>query len=297
MIDTVDIAGRRVGYDEPSFVVAEIGINHNGDLGLARKLISAAVTAGCDAVKFQKRTVDVVYSAEELERPRESPFGTTNGDLKRGLEFDEEAFAAIDEYCRMLGIMWFSSCWDEASVDFIEQFDPPCYKIASASLTDDDLLRHHRQYGRPIILSTGMSELEEIDHAVEVLGTDDLILLHATSTYPSQPAELNLRAIATLRERYGVPVGYSGHEVGLSTTVAARALGACMIERHITLDRAMWGSDQAASVEPFGFQRLVRDIRAVESALGDGVKVVYDSEIPVQEKLRRVGLHRVAAAN
>jgi N-acetylneuraminate synthase len=293
----VDIAGRPVGHDEPSFIVAEIGINHNGDLGLARKLISAAVTAGCDAVKFQKRTVDVVYTAEDLARPRESPFGTTNGDLKRGLELDQDAFAAIDEYCRMLGILWFASCWDEGSVDFLEPFDPPCYKIASASLTDDSLLRHHRRYGRPIILSTGMSELEEIDHAVEILGTDDLVLLHATSTYPSQPTELNLRAIATLRERYGVPVGYSGHEVGLSTTVAARALGACMIERHITLDRAMWGSDQAASVEPFGFQRLVRDVRAVETALGDGVKVVYDSEIPVQEKLRRVGWRRFAAAN
>jgi N-acetylneuraminate synthase len=297
VIDTVDIAGRRVGADEPCFVVAEIGINHNGDLSLARKLISAAVTAGCDAVKFQKRTVDVVYSADELERPRESPFGATNGELKRGLEFDKEAFAAIDDTCRMLGTVWFASCWDEASVDFLEAFDPPCYKIASASLTDDDLLRHHRQYGRPIILSTGMSELKEIDRAVEILGTDDLILLHATSTYPSQSEELNLRAIATLRERYGVPIGYSGHEVGLAASVAARALGACMVERHITLDRAMWGSDQAASVEPSGFQRLVKDIRAVESALGDGVKVVYDSEIPVQEKLRRVGLRRFATAN
>ena len=281
---------------EPSFVVAEIGINHNGDVGLARKLIAAAVTAGCDAVKFQKRTIDVVYSAEELERPRESPFGTTNGELKRALEFGEEEFRAIDEYCRMLGTVWFASCWDEASVDFLEPFDPPCYKIASASLTDDDLLRHHRQYGRPVILSTGMSELDEIDHAVEVLGTDDLILLHATSTYPSQPNELNLLAIATLRERYGVPVGYSGHEVGLATSVAARALGACMIERHITLDRAMWGSDQAASVEPFGFHRLIKDVRAVEAALGDGVKVVYESELPVQEKLRRVGMRRAATA-
>lgn len=297
MINIVNIAGRQVGDDRPSLVVAEIGINHNGDLNLVRKLISAAATAGCDAVKFQKRTVDVVYSGEELARPRESPFGTTNGELKRALELDEAAYSAIDEYCRMLGIMWFASCWDEASVDFIEQFEPPCYKVASASLTDEGLLRHHRQYGRPIILSTGMSDLEEIDRAVEVLGTDDLIILHATSTYPSQPAELNLRAIATLRERYGVPIGYSGHEVGLSTTVAARAIGACVIERHITLDRAMWGSDQAASVEPFGFHRLIKDIRAVESALGDGVKVVYDSEIAVREKLRRVGLRPLATAN
>jgi len=297
MIDVVNIGGRAVGHDQPSLVVAEIGINHNGDIDLVRKLISAAVTAGCDAVKFQKRTVDVVYSAEELARPRESPFGATNGELKRALELNEADYTAIDEYCRMLGVMWFASCWDEASVDFIERFDPPCYKIASASLTDDALLRHHRRYGRPIVLSTGMSDLEEIDHAVEVLGTEDLVLLHTTSTYPTAPSELNLRAISTLRERYGVPVGYSGHEVGLSTTVAARALGACVIERHITLDRAMWGSDQAASVEPFGFHRLVKDIRAVESALGDGVKVVYDSEISVREKLRRVGLRPVAIAN
>ena len=289
MIDTVEIGGRRVGVNEPAYVVAEIGINHNGDLGLARKLIAAAAAAGCDAVKFQKRTVDVVYSAEELARPRESPFGETNGDLKRGLEFGADEFAAIDEYCRVLGIAWFLSCWDEASVDFAEQFDPPCYKIASASLTDDDLLRHHRKQGRPVILSTGMSDLDEIDHAVEVLGTDDLVILHATSTYPSAPEELNLSVIPALRERYGVPIGYSGHEVGLATTLAARVLGACMIERHITLDRAMWGSDQAASVEPLGFQRMVRDIRAVESALGDGEKVVYDTEIPIREKLRRVG--------
>ena len=289
MGEAVEIAGRRIGDDEPCYVVAEIGINHNGDLGLARKLVSSAVTAGCDAVKFQKRTVEVVYTAEELEKPRDNPFGPTNGDLKRGLEFSEADFAAIDEYCKLLNTPWFVSCWDEGSVDFAEQFDPPCYKIASASITDDALLRHHRATGRPIIISTGMSTLEEIDHAVEVLGTDDLIVLHATSTYPSPPQELNLSAIPALRERYGVPVGYSGHEVGLATTVAARALGACMIERHITLDRAMWGSDQAASIEPFGFQRLVKDVRAVESALGDGVKVVYDSEVPIREKLRRVG--------
>jgi N-acetylneuraminate synthase len=297
MGDAVQIADRCIGPDQPCFVIAEIGINHNGDLGLARKLISAAVGAGADAVKFQKRTVDVVYTPEELEKPRQSPLGETNGDLKRGLEFGQEAFEAIDEYCRICGIMWFASCWDEGSVDFLERFDPPCYKIASASLTDDDLLLYHRQLGRPIILSTGMSELHEIDHAVEILGTNDLVLLHANSTYPANPAELNLRTIGMLRERYGIPVGYSGHEVGLATSVAARALGACVVERHITLDRAMWGSDQAASVEPLGFQRLVRDIRGVDEALGDGVKVVYDSELPVREKLRRVGLKPLVAAH
>jgi N-acetylneuraminate synthase len=284
----VRIGDRLVGPGNPCYVVAEMGINHNGDIDVVRKLISAAVLADCDAVKFQKRTVEVVYSAEELARPRESPFGETNSDLKRGLELGVDEYQQVDEYCRQHGIAWFASCWDEASVEFIQQFNPPCYKIASASLTDDALLKEHRETGKPLVLSTGMSSLEQIDHAVSVLGTNNLILLHCTSTYPSAIEELNLRAIATLAERYDVPVGYSGHEVGLPTTVAAAALGACMVERHITLDRAMWGSDQAASVEPQGFARLVRDIRAVESALSDGIKRVYDSELPVLEKLRRV---------
>jgi N-acetylneuraminate synthase len=284
----VHLGNRAVGPGEPCYVVAEIGINHNGDVALARKLVSAANLAGCDAVKFQKRTVDVVYTAEELARPRESPFGETNGDLKRGLEFGIDGYQAIDDYCRIHEIPWFASCWDEASVQFIAQFDPVCYKIASASLTDDALLRRHREQGKPIILSTGMSSLEQIDHAVEVLGTDDLIILHCTSTYPAAIEELNLRAITTLEERYDVPVGYSGHEVGLAPSLAAAALDACIVERHITLDRAMWGSDQAASVEPQGFARLVRDIHAIESALSDGVKRVYESELEVQKKLRRV---------
>jgi N-acetylneuraminate synthase len=270
-------------------VVAEIGINHNGDVDIARRLIDAAVDAGADAVKLQKRTVDVVYSAEELDRPRESPFGDTNRDLKHGLEFGEEEYSAIDAHCRERGILWFASAWDEGSVDFIEAFGPPCWKIASASLTDDALLRHHRATARPIVASTGMSTVEQIDHAVELLGRDDLVLLHTTSTYPSQIDELNLAVIATLGERYGVPVGYSGHEVGLAPSVAAAAMGAVMVERHITLDRAMWGSDQAASVEPQGFARMVRDIRTVEAARGDGVKTVYESERPIIEKLRRVG--------
>lgn len=289
MSETVRIGDRLVGAGQPCFVVAEIGINHNGDVELAKKLIDAAVHAGCDAVKFQKRTVEVVYSAEELAKPRENPFGPTNGDLKRGLEFGQRQYEEIDRYCRAKGIMWFASCWDEASVDFIERFAPPCYKIASASLTDDGLLRHHRSFGRPLIVSTGMSTLEQIGHALEVLGTDDLVLMHTTSTYPSQLEELNLQTIRTLHQRFGVPVGYSGHEVGLAPSVAAVALGACALERHITLDRAMWGSDQAASVEPGGFERLVKDVRAVERALGDGVKRVWDSEVPIMKKLRRVG--------
>lgn len=289
MPKTVSIGSRAVGEDQPCFIVAEIGINHNGDLDTARKLISAAMLAGCDAVKFQKRTVDVVYTPQELAQARPNPFGPTNGDLKRGLEFGSDQYREIDDYCRLHNILWFASCWDEASVDFMEQFNPPCYKIASASLTDDNLLRHHRRYDRPIILSTGMSTIEQIDHAVEIVGTDNLVLMHATSTYPSQLEELNLKAISTLKERYGVPVGYSGHEVGLPTSVASAVMGACMIERHITLDRAMWGSDQAASVEPQGFAKLTRDIRAIEKAMGDGVKRLYESEVPVMNKLRRVG--------
>jgi N-acetylneuraminate synthase len=289
-LHNVQIGGRRVGPGQPVYVVAEIGINHNGRIDLAKRLIESAKAAGCDAVKFQKRTIEVVYSAEELARPRESPFGTTNGQLKYGLEFGQDDYAQIDQFCREQRLPWLASCWDEASVDFIEQFNPPCYKIASACLTDDPLLRHHREMGRPIVLSTGMSTLEQVDHAVEVLGTQNLVILHATSTYPSQPEELNLRVIPCLIERYDVPVGYSGHEVGLATSLGAVALGACLVERHITLDRAMWGSDQAASVEPQGFVRLVKDIRAVEAALGDGVKQVYPSELPIMRKLRRVGL-------
>jgi len=285
----VTIGAKRIGAGEPAYVIAEIGINHNGDLELAKRLISVAVAAGCDAVKFQKRTVEVVYTAEELAKPRESPFGATNGDLKRALEFGWDEYREIDTYCRMSGIAWFASCWDEASVDFVDRFEVPCYKIASASLTDDRLLRHTRSKGKPIILSTGMSTIAEIDRAVEVLGRRDLVLMHACSTYPSPYEELNLRAIVTLAERFGVPVGYSGHETGIPSTVAAVVLGATCVERHITMDRAMWGSDQAASLEPNGMSRLVRDIRLIERSLGDGVKRVYESEVPVMRKLRRVG--------
>lgn len=289
MAKTINLGGREVGEGKPCYVIAEIGINHNGDLDITKKLISAAILAGCDAVKFQKRTVEVVYTEKELATPRENPFGTTNGDLKRGLEFGEKQYRAIDDYCKEHKIAWMASCWDEGSVDFIEKFSVPYYKIASASLTDDNLLKHHRKTGKPIVLSTGLSTLAQIDHAVEVLGKENLAIMHCTSTYPSKPQELNLLVIPELKKRYGVPVGYSGHEVGLSTTLAAVALGACMIERHITLDRAMWGSDQAASVEPQGFARMVRDTRAIEAALGDGVKRVYDSELPIIKKLRRVG--------
>ena len=288
-MSVVRIGNAIIGERHPAYVVAEIGINHNGSLEIAKQLIDLAVEAGCDAVKFQKRTIDIVYSAAELARPRENPFGSTNGDLKRGLEFGLEQFREVDAYCRAKGMVWFASCWDEASVDFIDQFDVPCYKIASASLTDDNLLRHTRGKGKPIILATGMSTLDDIYHAVEVLGRNDLALLHSCSTDPANYDELNLRVIPILAQQFGVPVGYSGHETGIPSSVAAVAIGACMIERHITLDRSMWGSDQAASLGPSGIHQLVRDIRLVEMAMGDGVKRVLDSEVPIMEKLRRVG--------
>ena len=286
---SVLIGNKLVGDGQPCYIIAEIGINHNGDVDLAKRLISVAVAAGCDAVKFQKRTIDVVYSSDELSRPRESPFGTTNGDLKRALEFGASEYQEIDAYCKAVKMPWFASCWDEASVDFIAQFNVPCFKVASASLTDDNLLRHTRAAGKPIILSTGMSTIDEIDHALDILGKEDLILLHACSTYPAWYEELNLSVIPELKQRYGLPVGYSGHETGIATTVASVALGACCVERHITIDRAMWGSDQAASLEPNGISRVVRDIRLVEQSMGDGVKRVVEREYPIIKKLRRVG--------
>ena len=282
------IGNKIVGDNYPVFVIAEIGINHNGDLDIAKKLIDIARSAGCDAVKFQKRTVEVVYTKEELERQRENPFGTTNGDLKRGLEFGETEYREIDRYCKEKNILWFASPWDAESVDFLEKFDVPCYKVASASLTDKALLRHIKSKGKPVILSTGMSTVEQIKHAVEVLGEDNLILLHCTSTYPSKPEELNLRVIPWMKENFTCPIGYSGHETGVIQSVMAVLLGACVIERHITLDRAMWGSDQAASLEPSGLDRMVRDIRLIPVSLGDGKKIVLESEKPILEKLRKV---------
>ena len=284
----VKIADKYVGDGYPCFIVAEIGINHNGSLALAKKMIDIAVTTGCDAVKFQKRTVDVVYTKEELAKERKSVFGNTNGDLKRGLEFGKNEYEEIDKYCKEKGIMWFASCWDEQSVDFIERFNPPCYKIASASLTDDNLLRYTRSKGKPIILSTGMSTMAQIEHAVSVLGEKDLVILHCTSTYPSNSEEMNLKVIQTLKDKFNCPIGYSGHERGISPSVIAVVVGANAVERHITDDRTNWGSDQAASLETAGLYHMVRDIRQVPTILGDGVKVVYPRELPIIDKLRRV---------
>ena len=284
----VKVGNKVIGDGYPCFIIAEIGINHNGSVKLAKQMIDIAVTTGCDAVKFQKRTVDVVYTQEELAKERKSIFGTTNGDLKKGLEFGYEQYSEIDEYCKEKGIMWFASCWDEQSVDFIEQFNPPCYKIASASITDDNLLKYTKAKGKPILMSTGMSTMEEIHHAVSIVGEDNLVIMHCTSTYPTDANEANLLAIQTLKNQFHCPIGYSGHERGLTPSILAVAVGACVVERHITVDRTNWGSDQAASLEMAGLYHMVRDIRQTPILLGDGIKVVYESEKPIIQKLRRV---------
>ena len=288
MTREISIGGRKIGDGHPTYIVAEAGINHNGDIDQAKRLIDAGKHAGVDAVKFQKRTPELCVPPDQQGQMRETPWGyITYLEYRYKVEFSKEQYAEIDRYCRNLGITWFASVWDEPAVDFMEQFNPVCYKIPSASLTDHGLLRKLRSTGRPLILSTGMSTLEQITEAVGLLGTDDLIITHATSTYPCEPEELNLKMIGTLRNEFPCPIGYSGHEVGLVTTAVAVAQGACMVERHITLDRANWGSDQAASVEPGGFEKLVKYVRVTERSLGDGRKKVYDSELSSLKKLRR----------
>jgi N-acetylneuraminate synthase len=285
----VRIGDRWIGDGHPVFIVAEIGINHNGDVENAKRLIDAAEAAGCDAVKFQKRNPETCVPREHRHTMRETPWGYISYlEYRRRVELGHEQYSEIARYCFKRGLLWTASCWDESSVDFMEDFDPPFYKIASAAVTDHSLLRRHRDTGRPLVLSTGMSTMDEIRTAVDIIGVDRLVLLHSTSAYPCPTEELNLRMITTLRSEFDCPIGYSGHEVGLPTTVAAVALGSCYIERHITLDRAMWGSDQAASIEPGGFSRLVNYIRVVDNGLGDGIKRVYESEFPVMKKLRRV---------
>jgi len=282
---------RTVGTGSPCYIIAEIGINHNGSLEVAKKMIAGAVAAGADCVKFQKRTPELCVPKDQWHLERDTPWGRmTYIDYRHKVEFTAEDYGVIDRYCREHGIDWTVSCWDEEAVAFMEaHFDVPFYKAASASLTDLSLLRAMQSTGKPLIISTGMSTMAEIDHAVASLDQNALLIAHATSSYPCPPVELNLRMITTLQSRFpNIPIGYSGHEVGLATTYAAVALGATFVERHITLDRAMWGSDQAASVEVGGLGRLVRDIRDIEGALGDGVKRVYDSEIGPRAKLRRV---------
>jgi N-acetylneuraminate synthase len=290
MTREIRIGNRMVGEGHPVYIIAEIGINHNGDLGIAKQMIDAAIHAGVDAVKFQKRTPDVSTPPDQQTQMRETPWGyITYLEYRYKVEFNEEQYQEIDRYCKEKGIAWMVSVWDQPSVDFMEKFDTPVYKIPSASLTDFGLIRKARATGKPLILSSGMSTMEQIHHGVKNAGEKDLVLMHCTSTYPCEPEELNLRMIETLRREFpNLPIGYSGHEVGLVPTAVAVALGACMVERHLTLNRAMWGSDQAASVEPWGFETLVKYLRVTEAALGDGVKKVYESELGSMRRLRRV---------
>lgn len=284
------IGKNSIGNDQPVYVIGEIGLNHNGSVDIAKQLIDVAVEAGAQAVKFQKRTPDISTPEHMKDTPRETPWGTmTYLEYRYRVEFEKEQYLEIDEYCKSKGIDWFASPWDEPSVDFLEDLNVVAYKIASASVTDLSLLSKIKETGKPVILSTGMSTIEQIDMAVETLGKENLSLMHATSTYPLPPEEANIRMITTLKERYEVPVGYSGHETGLQISIAAVALGAVSVERHITMDRSMWGSDHGASLEPKGFVSLVRDIRIVETALGDGVKRIYPGELAPLSKLRRIG--------
>ncbi len=289
MRKTIKLGQRNVGDGYPTYIVGEIGINHNGNLEIAKSLMFAAKKAGIDAVKFQKRTPEICVPLDQQGQMRDTPWGyMTYLDYRYKVEFDEADYTEIDRYARELGLDWFASSWDVPSLELMEKFNPLTHKIPSALLTDKELLRAHRDTGKPLILSTGMSNMEQIREAVELLGEENIILCHTTSSYPCPPEELNLRMIQTLRETFSCPIGYSGHEVGLVPTVVASALGASLVERHITLDRAMWGSDQSASVEPQGIATLVKYIRVTEKALGDGVKQVYDSEQSSMKKLRRI---------
>ncbi len=271
-----------------TFITAEIGINHNGDLNLAKKLIDTAVIAGCDAVKFQKRTVDKVYTQEYLDGPRESPWGHTQREQKEGLEFGVEEYRIIDAYCKEKGIEWFASAWDVDSQIFLQQYNLKYNKIASAMLTNDELLEVVAKEGRYTFIATGMSTYEEIDHAVEVFRKHScpFELMHCNSTYPMLSSDANLRLIQVLKDRYQCKVGYSGHETGTLVSTCAVAMGATSIERHITLDKTMYGSDQKASIEPYELWKLVRDIRETESIVGTGEKVLSQAEQEVKKKLR-----------
>ncbi len=285
----VSIGNRKIGDRHPAYIIGEIGINHNGDIDVAKKLMEVAKKSGADAVKFQKRTPELCVPEHQRSQMRDTPWGyITYLDYRYQVEFDEDAYKEIDRYAKEIGIDWFASSWDIPSLEFIDRFDPPAHKLPSALLTDLELLRAYRATGKPLIVSTGMSTLDEIKAALEIIGEENLILCHTTSSYPCPPEELNLRMIQTLRDMTKLcPIGYSGHEVGLVPSAVAVALGACLVERHITLDRAMWGSDQSASVEPQGLASLVKYIRVTERSLGDGVKRVYDSELSSLSKLRR----------
>ena len=285
----VQIGDRFIGEGEPVYIIAEIGINHNGSLNMAKKLIDGAVFAGCDAVKFQKRTPELCTPIDQWNIERDTPWGRmTYIDYRRRIEFGLNEYTEIDNYCKQKDIHWFASTWDECAVEFMEQFNPVVYKMASATITDSDLLIKIKSTRKPVILSTGMSSMEQIEQAISLLDINNLLLAQSTSSYPCKLNELNLMVIRSFADKYrNIPIGYSGHETGLAPTYAAVAIGASFIERHMTLDRALWGTDQAASVEITGMFRLVKDIRDIEKALGDGNKIVYDSEKSAQKKLRK----------
>lgn len=287
-IKPVKIGNRFVGPGHPCYVIAEIGINHNGDLDIAKQLIKMSAEAGCDAVKFQKRTPELCVPLDQRNVLRETPWGQmTYMDYRYKVEFDEKQYKELADYAQTFNLHLFASPWDVESVDFMVKMNHPVIKIPSASITDVELLEKIASTKLPVIMSTGMSTMDQIDKAVLILNKESLLIAHSTSAYPCDPQELNLRMIPVLQDRFQVPIGYSGHETGLQTTVAAVTLGGCFVERHVTLDRAMWGSDQSASVEPPGLVRLVRDIRTVEMALGDGIKKVYESEKKPMSRLRK----------
>jgi N-acetylneuraminate synthase len=287
-VKAIKYGNRNIGDGYPVFVIAEIGINHNGDLSIAKKLIDVAVDSGCDAVKFQKRTPDLCVPTNQRKILRKTPWGTlTYLQYRKRMEFGYEEYVEIDRYCREKSIIWFASCWDVPSVDFMDKFNPSFYKIASPCLTDDELLRYINEMDRLMILSTGMSTMEEICHAMSLLDNDRLLIAHTTSSYVFRAEELNLRTIQTFQKMFDCPIGYSGHEEGIAATLAAVTLGASFVERHITLDRSMWGSDQRISLDPSELERLIKETRLIENALGDGVKRLYDSEKLAMVKLRR----------
>lgn len=286
----VQIGNKLVGEGQPIYIIGEIGINHNGSLDIAKRLIEGAAAAGCDAVKFQKRTPELCVPPDQWYIERETPWGRMSYiEYRHKVEFSYEEYGEIDRYCKQKKIHWFASPWDVQAVEFLEQFNPVVYKGASASLTDDELLLKMRATGKPIILSTGMSTIGQVQNAIALIGHKNLLIAQATSAYPCKLEELNLRVIQSYKNLFpGIPIGYSGHETGLAPTYAAVALGASFVERHITLDRAMWGSDQAASVEIQGVARMVRDIRDIEKALGSGSKKIYQSEMDSIKRLRKV---------
>lgn len=287
MSHTVTLSGKTIGDGNPVFTIAEIGINHNGDIDIAASLIQLAAKAGFDAVKFQKRTPDLCVPPDQRDVIRTTPWGDmTYMEYRERVEFGVREYTRIDQLCKDAGILWFASCWDIPSVDFLESFNPPCFKIASACLTDDELLIHVRKKGRPVILSTGMSTMSEIRHAVSLLNHSRLLLAHTTSSYPCDVHDLNLKMIESLKEQFACTVGYSGHELGRVMSLVAVGMGARFVERHITLDKDMWGSDQEASLDPDEFTSLIREIREVEHGLGDGRKRIYPSEKTALNKLR-----------